>query len=83
MNECRHQNVTVIVEDENRLRCRHCHLTIKASEMTTGYCPECFETDGKKRDDFDEMVSIGRTSTHYRCEDCGVVLKPLGKDNCL
>ena len=60
----------VITENVERLRCRHCHLTIKAEELANGFCPECFEAEGKKRDDFEEVPMSDKGRVRYRCEDC-------------
>jgi hypothetical protein len=60
----------VITENVQRLRCRHCHLMIKPEELAGGYCPECFEAEGKKRDDFEEVPAADNGRVRYRCEDC-------------
>ena len=59
-------------ENENRLRCRRCHLTIKADELDGGFCPECFEGDGRKNYDFEEIET--EKTVRYRCEDCGALI---------
>jgi len=61
-------------ENGKKLRCRHCHLTISAEELGTGDCPECFERDGIKRYDFEEISAPGLKKTQYRCEDCGAII---------
>jgi len=76
MNGCRHLNLVVIANSAERLRCRNCHLTIRADELGDGYCPECFEASGRKRYDFDVHISEESGMTRYRCEDCGVMLSP-------
>lgn len=50
-------------------------LTIKASELTRGYCPECLESEGKKRCDFDEIDAEKPLKARYRCEKCGVIIQ--------
>jgi len=75
MTSCRHTKLVLLPEEEKRLRCRHCHLTIKADELETKYCPECFEVEGVRRYDFDEVSMSGSTVTRYRCEDCGVIIE--------
>lgn len=77
MDECPHTHLMIITERDKRLRCRFCHLTIKANELEHGYCPECFESSGLKRDDFEEVGPLGGGATLYRCEDCGVRLTPF------
>jgi Zn finger protein HypA/HybF involved in hydrogenase expression len=67
----------IITESSNRLRCRHCHLTLKAEELEGGYCPECLAVSGRKRDDFEKIETTGKM-TQYRCEDCGARLTPVG-----
>lgn len=76
MNECPHLHLVVRNHRPVRLRCRFCHLTLKEDELLNGYCPECFETSGKKRDAFDEILLSEAGDSAYRCEDCGVVLAP-------
>jgi len=73
MNACRHLQLVLLPEQKNRLRCRHCHLTINADELTSRYCPECFESSQKKRYDFDEVVEVTDDIARYRCEDCGAM----------
>ena len=77
MTDCPHTNLVVITENSNRLRCRHCHLTLKAEELENGYCPECLAVSGRKRDDFEKLESENE-KVQYRCEDCGVLLDPIG-----
>jgi hypothetical protein len=50
-------------------------LTIKADELGDGYCPECFERDGSKRYEFEEMEAAEGKITRYRCEECGVIIE--------
>lgn len=76
MAECRHKNIRVVIENTKRLRCRQCHLTIKAEELADGYCPECFEADGKKHQDFEAVPMAEREIIRYRCEDCKAWLNP-------
>jgi len=77
MKNCKHTHILVINESSLRLRCRHCHLTIKPEDLKDGYCPECFEVDGQKRDDFEKIESAQKSSVRYRCEECGEPLNPL------
>jgi Zn finger protein HypA/HybF involved in hydrogenase expression len=75
MSACRHLQLVLLPEQKNRLRCRHCHLTINADELTSRYCPECFESSGRKRYDFDEVAEVKDDVARYRCEDCGVMIE--------
>jgi len=72
VNKCNHTHILVI--NQSSLRCRHCHLTIKPEDLQDGYCPECFEVDGQKRDDFEKIESTLKSSVRYRCEQCGEML---------
>ncbi len=76
MSSCKHSNLALIPpQDSSRLRCRHCHLTLKAEELGDGFCPECFEERGKKHYDFDQIETETSSATRYRCEDCGVIIE--------
>ena len=75
MNACSHSNLIQLPEAEKRLRCQHCHLTITANELKQGYCPECFEMNGDKRYDFEEIAPSKTVTTQYKCEDCGVIIE--------
>ena len=75
MSRCPHRNILVIIESAQRIRCRHCHLTIKAEELADGYCPECYDNEGLKRYAFEIVGSHDDDRVHYRCEDCGAQLK--------
>lgn len=77
MKECPHLHLLILNQSPVRLQCRFCHLTLKRDELDRGYCPECFETTGKKHDDFDEIVLPGEGTVNYRCEDCGIILAPF------
>jgi predicted RNA-binding Zn-ribbon protein involved in translation (DUF1610 family) len=75
MNPCAHRHLMLLPNKKNnRLRCRHCHLTIEMNELGNRYCPECFEVRGKKQYDFEEVRETKTDTTQYRCEDCGVVI---------
>ncbi len=75
MTSCNHTTLELIPGRQNRMRCRHCHWTISVDELGDGYCPECFEIDGKKRYEFEEVKAGEGDITRYRCEDCGVVIE--------
>ena len=73
MNRCSHANIILIPGSSDRLRCRHCHLTLKADELENGYCPECLAVSGRKRADF-EKIEADKENIQYRCEECGALL---------
>jgi hypothetical protein len=75
MTSCRHLHLVLLPRQKNRLRCRHCHLTITAEELPGGYCPECSEAHGKKLYDFEEVQAIDQGKTRYQCEQCGVIIE--------
>jgi len=73
---CQHHTICLIKHDtKKRLQCRHCHLTITEDELGKGYCPECFENTGKKRYDFDSVISEAADKILYRCESCGIIIE--------
>ncbi len=75
MHPCNHHHLMLLAtQNYNKLRCRHCHLTITANELNNGYCPECFETSGKRRYDFEEVRATKTETVKYRCEDCGAII---------
>ena len=74
MSNCKHVNLVLLPGQKNRLRCKHCHLTIKAEDLGKNYCPECFEVHGDKRYDFEEVAEDASETTQYRCEDCGLII---------
>jgi rubrerythrin len=57
------------------VRCRVCHLTLKTEELEDGYCPECYDRDGRRQTDFEEVTGENNVPTRYRCEDCGVLIE--------
>ena len=75
MSNCKHSNLMLLPEKKKRLRCKHCHLTIRADDLVKEYCPECFEVHGDKRYDFEEVVEDASETAQYRCEDCGLIIK--------
>ena len=74
--ECGHRNLFLLPsESEDRVRCRCCHLTIKVGELGSSYCPECYDIEGKKRYDFEEVeAEQNNEQVQYRCEDCGLLI---------
>ena len=75
MTSCSHSTLTLLPPQKNRLRCRHCHLTIKSEDLTQDFCPECYEIHGEKRYDFDEVAAEKSGRVRYRCEACGVIIE--------
>jgi len=75
MKPCKHKNLVLQPVQKDRIRCRHCHLTIKRDELSDRYCPECYEVTGSKRYDFDEVVEPAVSKVQYRCEDCGILIQ--------
>lgn len=75
MSACPHTRLIVLREKNEKIRCRHCHLTIDASELGGGFCPECHDATGDKHYDFDPVASEEPKATRYRCEDCGIVIE--------
>ena len=73
MPPCPHLNLMLLEMPAPRLRCRHCHLTIGAEELNGGPCPECYETDGRRRYHF-ETLKPRDAGVRYRCEDCGILI---------
>jgi hypothetical protein len=75
MSACKHEVLTLMPQPEARLRCRHCHLTISASELGSGCCPECLEVHKVRTIDFEEIAASDSEPTRYRCEACGLILE--------
>ncbi len=73
MPTCSHNNLLLLAAPAPKLRCRHCHLTIRAEELDGGPCPECYEASGRRRYDFETLVEAPG-SGQYRCEDCGILI---------
>ncbi len=77
MSRCKHTQLLVLTETAERLRCCHCHLVIQAEELgNRGYCPECYETTGRKHHDFEKVAAPDSAAARYRCEECGALLNP-------
>lgn len=74
MSECKHQNLVFLAPPKDRIRCRHCHLTLKRDELTKRYCPECYEAEGIRRSDFEEVEEPKTDKVQYSCEDCGLLI---------
>jgi hypothetical protein len=50
-------------------------LTIKTDELDGDYCPECFETNGRKQYDFENIAATKPQMVRYRCEKCGIIIE--------
>jgi Zn finger protein HypA/HybF involved in hydrogenase expression len=74
VDRCPHNKLSLLPSEKDRLRCRRCHLTIKPGDLDAGYCPECFEADGTKTDDFEKVAAEENTPARYRCESCGAII---------
>lgn len=75
MSTCRHQNLVLIKQDKNKLRCKHCHLTINEDDLDSDFCPECWETGRIRRREFEKVEQKDYDTDTYRCESCGVEVK--------
>lgn len=53
-------------------------MTIEADELRDGYCPECFEMDGGKRYEFEEINGENNGQARYRCLGCGAIVESSG-----
>ena len=71
---CHHSTLELLPETKGKLRCRQCHLTLDREELADGYCPECFQTSGEKRYEFEAIEPADRGVARYRCEDCGAIV---------
>ncbi len=63
------------MERSEKLRCEVCHLTLTEEELNGGYCPECYETTGRKNKEFSKVTLNQENFSQYRCEDCGTTIK--------
>ena len=75
MTSCKHSNLVLLPGKKNMVRCKHCHLTIRPDELGSSYCPECFEINGKKQYDFEEIAAEETGTARYRCEECGLIIE--------
>lgn len=70
MSACTHRTL-VLLESTAKKRCRHCHLTLSTDELGDGCCPECLETQGERRYDFEDVHEPEGEGPRYVCEECG------------
>jgi hypothetical protein len=75
MSSCSHTTLELLPEPAGRVRCRHCHLTLPRDDVKDGFCPECFDTSGLKRYEFEELVEEKSGVARYRCEECGIIIQ--------
>ena len=75
MTSCHHSNLELLPERKKTLRCRYCHLTIAGEELADGFCPECFETSGSRRYEFEEIETAKSGVARYRCQECGAIIE--------
>ena len=75
---CKHKTLLLLAKENDKLRCRNCHLIISGDELRNGYCPECYEVDHVKHYDFEELIYEDDGGVSYRCEECGLIIKSKG-----
>ena len=75
MHPCKHDVLTLVPTKNNRLRCKHCHLTISEDELGSGDCPECLEVHKIGRRDFEKISNPDTETIHYCCEHCGTFIE--------
>jgi len=75
MEPCKHEVLTLVPIKSNKLRCRHCHLTITEEELAGGGCPECLAVHKVRRSDFDNVTVADSGTSRYCCERCGMVIE--------
>jgi len=54
MEDCKHEILRLLPVKNNRLRCRHCHLSITEEELGNDCCPECLSAYKIRRRDFEK-----------------------------
>ena len=75
MSHCKHEVLTLVTIKNNKLRCRHCHLTISEDELGSNCCPECLAVHKIRRRDFEKVIPEDSGTTRYCCEQCGAVIE--------
>ena len=75
MESCKHEVLRLLPGKSNKLRCRHCHLTITEEELGSDCCPECFDVHKVRRSDFEKISTADSETIRYCCEDCGLVIE--------
>jgi len=72
---CTHKTLVLMKEAGAKLRCRTCHLVIRADELDGGCCPECYELRRERCRDFEPVSREQDGVTRYRCEGCGAIVE--------
>jgi hypothetical protein len=75
MEDCKHEILRLLPVKNNRLRCRHCHLSITEEELGNDCCPECLSAYKIRRRDFEKIKSADNGTIRYCCEECGMVIE--------
>jgi hypothetical protein len=75
MSTCTHEVLTLVAVKGNKLRCRHCHLTISEDELGSECCPECLEAHKIRRRDFEKLEQDDSGKTRYCCAKCGMIIE--------
>ena len=75
MKSCTHKNLALLPRQTKKVRCRICHLVIAEDDLAGGYCPECYDVDGVKRTEFEQVLPDETEPVRYRCERCGAIIE--------
>ena len=75
MSSCKHEVLTLVPTKINKLRCRHCHITISEDELGSECCPECLDAHNVRRRDFEKITAENSRATRYCCEHCGALIE--------
>ena len=75
MDPCAHKVLALLAPQSKKVRCRTCHLVIAEEELGGGYCPECYDVEGIKRTEFEQVLPDENEPVRYRCEDCGAIIE--------
>lgn len=75
MKPCPHKTLTLLAPQSKKVRCRTCHLVIAEDDLPGEYCPECYDVDGVKRTDFEQVTPDDTKPVRYRCDSCGAIIE--------
>ena len=75
LSDCKHLRLVLLAPQNQKQRCRHCHLTINIEELADGFCPECYAVYGVKRWDFEQLEPENENKARYSCEKCGAIIE--------
>ena len=75
MESCKHEVLRLLPTGSNKLRCRHCHLTITEEELGNDCCPECLAVHKIRLKDFDKIITADSKTIRYCCENCGMIIE--------